>query len=205
MQRLLPQPPFSASRELNRLARELLEKQFAARCGSRARSPTSSATTPGHCYFTLKDAEAAGRLRDVPQPRAAARLAAARTACRSRCARCATLYEARGKFQLNVEVMRRGGPGRALRGVRAAEGEARARGPVRCRRASAPLPRFPRAIGIVTSPQAAALRDVLTDAAAPHAGLPVILYPAPVQGEGAGARIARGDRAAPTRARGATC
>jgi exodeoxyribonuclease VII large subunit len=53
-----------------------------------------------------------------------------------------------------------------------------------------PLPRFVRQIGIITSPQAAALRDVLTALArrAPHVS--VILYPAPVQGAGSAEKLA---------------
>ena len=47
-----------------------------------------------------------------------------------------------------------------------------------------PLPFFPRRIGIVTSLQAAALRDVLTTLARRNPAIPVIIYPAPVQGEG---------------------
>ena len=62
------------------------------------------------------------------------------------------------------------------------------------------LPRFPRRIGIVTSPQAAALHDVLTALSRRMPGLPVILYPTPVQGAGAGAQIAAAIRAAGTRA-----
>jgi exodeoxyribonuclease VII large subunit len=53
-----------------------------------------------------------------------------------------------------------------------------------------PLPRFPRAIGVVTSPQAAALRDVLTTLRRRMPQLPVVVYPAPVQGEGAAERLA---------------
>ena len=54
-----------------------------------------------------------------------------------------------------------------------------------------PIPSFARCIGIVTSPQAAALHDMLTALRrrAPH--VRVILYPTPVQGEGAAAKIAR--------------
>ncbi|ODU50732.1 MAG: exodeoxyribonuclease VII large subunit [Thiobacillus sp. SCN 63-374] len=62
------------------------------------------------------------------------------------------------------------------------------------------LPRFPRCIGIVTSPQAAALHDVLTALARRMPGLPVILYPTPVQGAGAGAQIAAAIRTAAGRA-----
>jgi len=63
-----------------------------------------------------------------------------------------------------------------------------------------PLPAFPRAIGIVTSPAAAALRDVLTTLMRRAGMVPVILYPAPVQGETAGAQIARAIKVANARA-----
>jgi exodeoxyribonuclease VII large subunit len=53
-----------------------------------------------------------------------------------------------------------------------------------------PVPRHPRAIGVLTSLNAAALRDVLTTLARRNPATPVIVYPCPVQGEGAGARIA---------------
>jgi exodeoxyribonuclease VII large subunit len=46
-------------------------------------------------------------------------------------------------------------------------------------------------IGIVTSPQAAALRDVLTTLRRRVPHVQVILYPTPVQGEGAGAKMAQ--------------
>ncbi|HSQ72519.1 MAG TPA: exodeoxyribonuclease VII large subunit, partial [Rubrivivax sp.] len=62
------------------------------------------------------------------------------------------------------------------------------------------LPRFPRTLGIVTSPQAAALHDVLTALSRRMPGLPVILYPPPVHGAGAGAQIATAIRTAGERA-----
>jgi exodeoxyribonuclease VII large subunit len=52
-----------------------------------------------------------------------------------------------------------------------------------------PIPAFPRTIGVVTSPAAAALRDVLTTLARRNPSIAVVVYPAPVQGEGAPARI----------------
>jgi exodeoxyribonuclease VII large subunit len=52
------------------------------------------------------------------------------------------------------------------------------------------LPRYPRAVGVVTSLQAAALRDVLTTLARRNPSLPVIVYPVPVQGDGAAEKIA---------------
>src|SRR5256886_11236755 len=51
-------------------------------------------------------------------------------------------------------------------------------------------PAFPGCIGVLTSPAAAALRDVLTTLARRNPAIPVIVYPVPVQGEGAAARIA---------------
>ncbi|MFT3734061.1 MAG: exodeoxyribonuclease VII large subunit [Rhodocyclaceae bacterium] len=53
-----------------------------------------------------------------------------------------------------------------------------------------PLPRLPRCIGLVTSPQAAALHDVLTTLRRRAPGLQIVLYPTRVQGDGAAAEIA---------------
>jgi exodeoxyribonuclease VII large subunit len=100
-----------------------------------------------------------------------------------------TLYEARGEFQLGVEVMRRAGLGALyerflkLRDRLEREGlfletEKRA------------LPEFPRTIGVVTSLKAAALRDVLSTLARRNPALAVVVYPVQVQGEGASAQIA---------------
>jgi len=56
--------------------------------------------------------------------------------------------------------------------------------------AKRPLPGFPRVIGVITSPAAAALRDVLTTLERRNPAIAVVVYPVPVQGEGAAARIA---------------
>ena len=64
------------------------------------------------------------------------------------------------------------------------------------------LPAFPRAVGIVTSTRAAALRDVLTTLARRWPALRVIVYPTPVQGAGAALEIAAAIRVANARARG---
>jgi exodeoxyribonuclease VII large subunit len=109
------------------------------------------------------------------------------------------LYEPRGEYQLTLESIRRAGQGRLfeeflrLKARLAAEGlfdEARKRA----------LPRFPRAVGIVTSLQAAALRDVVTTLARRAPYLRVLVYPVPVQGAGAGERIAAMLQAASRRA-----
>jgi exodeoxyribonuclease VII large subunit len=142
----------------------------------------------GHWYFTLKDDVAQVRC-VMFRSRNALVGVAPREGDEVELRAQVGLYEARGEYQLTVESMQRAGQGRLfeeflrLKTKLAAEGlfdEALKRA----------LPALPRAIGIVTSVQAAALRDVVTTLArrAPYARL--IVYPVPVQGAGAGARIA---------------
>jgi exodeoxyribonuclease VII large subunit len=57
--------------------------------------------------------------------------------------------------------------------------------------AKRPIPEHPQQIGILTSLQAAALRDVLTTLRRRNPSIPVIVYPVPVQGEGAAVKIAQ--------------
>jgi exodeoxyribonuclease VII large subunit len=142
----------------------------------------------GHWYFTLKDD--AAQVRCVMfRSRNALVAFAPREGDEVELRASVGLYEARGEFQLSVDAMQRAGQGRLfeefmrLKQRLATEGlfdDALKR----------PLPALPRAIGIVTSLQAAALRDVVTTLSrrAPYARL--IVYPVPVQGEGAAARIA---------------
>jgi exodeoxyribonuclease VII large subunit len=110
-----------------------------------------------------------------------------------------SLYEPRGRFQLTVEALRPGGLGplyeRFLRLKEKLEREGLFDPAVK-----RPLPAHPRTVGIVTSLAAAALRDVLTTLARRNASVAVIVYPAPVQGEGAGLRIAAALKTANARA-----
>jgi exodeoxyribonuclease VII large subunit len=142
----------------------------------------------GHWYFTLKDDSAQVRCvmfrgRNALVPFAPREGDAVEVRAQ------VGLYEARGEYQLTVESLQRAGQGRLfeeflrLKARLAAEGLFDAG-------LKRPLPTLPRAIGIVTSLQAAALRDVVTTLTrrAPYARL--IVYPVPVQGAGAGARIA---------------
>lgn len=172
--------------ELNRMARELLESALPLMwVGGEISNLVRAAS--GHVYFTLKDASAQVR---CAMWRNRAQLLAFRpeNGMRVEARALVTLYEARGDYQLSVEALRPAGIGslfeafNRLKAKLAAEGLFDEAG----RRA---LPRYPRALGIVTSPQAAALRDVLVTLRrrAPH--LPVVLYPAPVQGADAPARL----------------
>jgi exodeoxyribonuclease VII large subunit len=142
----------------------------------------------GHWYFTLKDA--AAQVDCVMfRSRAAALDWQPEDGMRVEARALPTLYEPRGRFQLNVEHLRRAGLGplyeRFLRLKAKLEAEGLFDPGVK-----RGIPAYPRTIGVVTSLQAAALRDVLTTLGRRNPAIPVIVYPAPVQGEGAAARIA---------------
>jgi exodeoxyribonuclease VII large subunit len=99
-----------------------------------------------------------------------------------------SLYEARGEFQLNVEFIRRSGLGRLYEEFLRLKQRLATDGLFDQPRK--PLPRIPRTIGVVTSLQAAALRDVLSALQRRAPYLNVVVYPVPVQGSGAGEQIA---------------
>ena len=152
----------------------------------------------GHWYFSLKDAEAQVRC-VLFRTKAQGMPFALRDGLAVELRAVPTMYEARGEFQLNVETVRLAGMGvlyeRFARLKARLEGagwfaEARKR----------PLPAFPRAVGIVTSRRAAALRDVLTTLARRWPALRVVLYPAAVQGQDAAAELGAAIRTANARA-----
>ena len=101
----------------------------------------------------------------------------------------ATLYEQRGDFQLTVEQMRPAGLGILYERFETLKQLLEGQGLFDVVRKRA-LPVFPKCIGIVTSPQAAALRDVLTTLKQRLPSVPVVLYPTPVQGTGSAEKIA---------------
>jgi exodeoxyribonuclease VII large subunit len=183
--------------EFNRRARELVERHLPLMWVAGEVSNFKRYDS-GHCYFTLKDDTAqidcvmfrqkAVLLGWQPENGAQVEVRA-----------CPTLYEARGKFQLNVEAMRRAGLGALFEAYERLKAKLEREGLFDPARKQA-LPRFPRSIGVVTSPQAAALRDVLTTLKRRMPGTPVIIYPTPVQGEGAGVRIAQAVATANARA-----
>ena len=139
-----------------------------------------SRASSGHCYFSLKDT--GGQVRCAMFRRAAGLLSfLPRDGDLVEVQGRLDVYAPRGDMQLVVETLRRAGQGTLfeqfvrLKAKLEADGlfdEGRKR----------PLPLFPRAIGLVTSPQAAALHDVITclRRRAPH--MPVVIAPAAVQG-----------------------
>ena len=100
-----------------------------------------------------------------------------------------TIYEPRGDFQLGVENIRRAGLGalfEAYEHLKAKLEKAGLFDPAQKKL----LPAHPKQIGIITSPSAAALRDVLSTLKHRMPAIPIIIYPTPVQGEGAAKKIA---------------
>ena len=111
----------------------------------------------------------------------------------------ATLYEARGDFQLTLEKMRPAGLGALYEAFERLKRKLEGEGLFDTERKRV-LPLMPKQIGIVTSPQAAALRDVLRTLANRMPNVPVVLYPTPVQGEGSAQKIAQAIKKASQRA-----
>lgn len=142
----------------------------------------------GHWYFSLKDASAQVRC-VMFRGRNALVDFVPREGDEVEVLASVALYEPRGEFQLTVESLRRFGAGRLweeflrLRQRLAAEGLFDAG-------VKRQLPQVPQRVGVVTSLQAAALRDVLTTLRRRAPYLAIVIYPVPVQGAEAGAQIA---------------
>ncbi len=148
-----------------------------------------SRAASGHCYFNLKDAQAQVRC-VLYRMRAQQVDFALRDGLHVEVRATPTIYEARGEFQLSVDVVRLAGIGALYERFAQQKARLEAAGWFAAERKRA-LPAYPRAVGIVTSPQAAALRDILATLARRWPALRIVLYPASVQGTAAAAEIAR--------------
>jgi exodeoxyribonuclease VII large subunit len=186
---------YSISR-LNREARVLLEGSFPP-LWIEGEVSNLSRPASGHVYFCLKDATAQVRCALF---RSQARLLAApprdgmHVLVRARL----TLYEGRGEYQLVVEHLEEAGEGALRRAFEALKARLAREGLFDIARKK-PLPRLPRRIGLITSPTGAVLHDILTTLRRRFPAIPVLLYPVPVQGDGAAARIAEAIRVAGVR------
>ena len=182
---------------LNAQVARLLERSFPLTWISGEISNFTRAAS-GHWYFTLKDD--AAQVRAV-MFRSRAQMAGftPREGDKVEVRALVTLYGARGDYQINVEAIRRAGVGQLYEAFLRLKEKLSAQGLFDAER-KRPLPLFPRTVGIVTSPQAAALRDVLTALRrrAPH--VRVVLYPAPVQGQFSADKIAEAIMTASRRA-----
>lgn len=170
---------------LNRAVAGLLARSFRL-ARVRGEIANFSRAASGHWYFTLKDDKAQVR---CAMFRGRNQLAdfAPRDGDQVEVLAQAGIYEPRGDFQLTVESLQRSGLGQLYERFLQLKNRLQTEGLFDAKR---PLPAFPQAIGVVTSLQAAALRDVLSTLARRSPHLAVIVYPVPVQGEGAGGRIA---------------
>ncbi|MEF8734740.1 MAG: exodeoxyribonuclease VII large subunit [Candidatus Accumulibacter meliphilus] len=173
---------------LNRLVRERLEAAFPL-CWVAGEVSNLSRAASGHVYFSLKDAAAQVRCVMFRSRAQAARLASWKMASISkheywsRCTRRAATFNSMSRRHAAAASATSTNSSCASRKSSQPKGSSPAP-------ANAPLPPFPRCVGVVTSLQAAALRDVLTTLARRAPQVSVVLYPTPVQGEGAGAQIA---------------
>jgi exodeoxyribonuclease VII large subunit len=95
-----------------------------------------------------------------------------------------SLYEARGDYQLIVEQIEAAGEGVLQRRYEALKKKLAAEGLFDEDRKQ-PIPELPRRIGVITSPSGAAVRDVLSVLRRRFPAVPVIIYPAAVQGDAA--------------------
>jgi exodeoxyribonuclease VII large subunit len=144
----------------------------------------------GHCYFTLKDAQA--QLSCVMWRGIAAALKFAPADGRQVVARGKlSVYEPRGQYQLVVEWLEQAGLGALWAAFEALKAKLAAEGlfdPARKR----PLPAYPRTIALVTSSSGAAIRDLFKVILGRWPKLALLVVPVRVQGEGAAQEIAAG-------------
>jgi len=146
----------------------------------------------GHAYFTLKDADA--QLRAVLFRNRMRRIRFEPTdGLHVMAFGSIEVYPQRGEYQLVVELLEPKGLGALQLAFEQLKARLQAEGlfdPARKRE----LPRFPRKIGIVTSPSGAAIRDMLRVIGRRFGELHIVIAPCRVQGEGAAAEIAQGLR-----------
>ena len=148
----------------------------------------------GHFYFTLKDDDA--QIRGVMWRTAAERLNFDISDGQAVfCYGNLEVYAPRGTYQLVVRKIEPAGIGALQLALQKLQAKLQAEGLFDPERKQ-PLPRFPRRIGIVTSPSGAAVRDFLEAAASRWKGVEIFVIPAQVQGQGAERTIVSGIRAA---------
>jgi exodeoxyribonuclease VII large subunit len=144
----------------------------------------------GHLYFSLKDRDS--QIRAV-MFRSQARLLRFRpqdgmqVVLRGR----VTIYEGRGELQLSAEYLEPKGAGALQIAFEQLKAKLEAEGLFDAGRKKS-IPALPRCIGIVTSPQGAALRDILNILRRRHQSASILIYPAQVQGEAAASEVTAG-------------
>src|SRR5205809_2158579 len=173
--------------ELTRQIRSTLETKFRA-VWVQGEISNYKLHPSGHQYFTLKDQRAQIACviwRDTMLPPRQPLIDGAQVQAYG----TVTVFEARGQYQLNVQILQPRGVGLLQAKFETLKRKLQAEGlfaPDRKR----PLPKFPRRIGIVTSPTGAAIRDMLNVLRRRAPWLQILISPVRVQGTGAAQEIA---------------
>lgn len=187
MNNLFPTEALSVS-ELNALVKRLLENQLKNLWVSGEVSNLTQASS-GHYYFLLKDASA--QVRCVLFKTYAARLSEPlKEGAHIELTGNISLYEARGEFQITVTEVQQTGLGKLFAAFTQLKNKLQKEGLFDQTYKQA-LPDQIQTIGIVTSPAAAALRDVISTLKRRMSNLKIILYPTNVQGAGSELQIAK--------------
>jgi len=173
--------------ELTRQIRGTLETKFGA-VWVQGEISNYRPQPSGHRYFTLKDQRAAIScviFRDTLSPTAPPIADGAQVQVYGN----VTVFEARGQYQLNVQILQTRGAGLLQAKFEALKRKLEAEGLFDAARKRA-LPKFPKRIGIITSPSGAAIRDILNVLQRRAPNVQVLVSPVRVQGIGAATEIA---------------
>ena len=183
-------------KEINRLVRELLEQSFPSFWISGEISNFISASS-GHWYFSLKDDEAQVRCTMFKNKNMAADWVPKNgEKIEAKC--FIGLYEARGEYQLNIELIRHAGAGLLSEAFNQLKEKLLKEGLFEPSRKK-PIPQFPKSIGVITSPTGAAIEDILITLKRRSPHIPVFIYPTLVQGKEAPSAIVKALEIANTR------
>src|SRR5437762_3555781 len=168
--------------ELTRAIRGTLETKFGA-VWVQGEVSNYKLHPNGHQYFTLKDQRAQIACviwRDTMAPPRQALTDGTQVQVFG----TVSVFEARGQYQLNVQILQPRGLGLLQAKFEALKRKLDAEGLFAAER-KRPLPRFPRRVGIVTSPSGAAIRDILNIVQRRAPWLQILINPVRVQGVGA--------------------
>lgn len=174
------EPTVLSVSQLNRHVRTLLEYEMGD-VWVEGEISNLSKPSSGHFYFTLKDAHA--QIRCVYfRNRHAAGLNELESGQQVIAGGKLSIYEARGDFQLIIEELKEAGLGDLYRQFELLKNKLKAAGLFEAERKKT-IPVFPNAIGIITSPSGAAIRDILSTLARRFPLADVMIYPSEVQGK----------------------
>ena len=175
-------------KEINRLVRELLEQSFPSFWISGEISNFISASS-GHWYFSLKDDEAQVRCTMFKNKNMAADWTPKNgEKIEAKC--FIGLYEARGEYQLNIDLIRHAGAGLLSEAFNQLKERLLKEGLFETSRKKL-IPQFPKSIGVITSPTGAAIEDILTTLKRRSPHIPIFIYPSLVQGKEAPVAIVK--------------